>query len=133
MTATFNASPRRSASSPPFRSFRSRVQSLSPPSSATLATHGLHFQETPQTLTERGVFCHRSSVQSLADLRSAKSDSRRFGTMGRVYDDIGKEQASWIGKQPIFFVATAAPDAHVNVSPRGLDTFRVLGPNRVAW
>ena len=33
----------------------------------------------------------------------------------------------------MFFVATAAPDAHVNVSPRGLDTFRVLGPNRVAW
>ena len=33
----------------------------------------------------------------------------------------------------MFFVATAAPDAHVNVSPRGLDTFRVLGPRRVAW
>ena len=25
------------------------------------------------------------------------------------------------------------PDARINVSPRGLDTFRVLGPNRVAW
>lgn len=33
----------------------------------------------------------------------------------------------------MFFVATAAPDAHVNVSPRGLDTFRVLEPKRVAW
>ena len=35
----------------------------------------------------------------------------------------------------MFFVATApsGPDAHVNVSPRGLDTFRVLGRNRVAW
>ena len=38
-----------------------------------------------------------------------------------------------IGEQPMFFVATATPDAHVNVSPRGLDTFRVLGPRRVAW
>ena len=53
--------------------------------------------------------------------------------MGRVYDDISEEQALWIGDQPMFFVATAAPDAHVNVSPRGLDTFRVLGPRRVAW
>ena len=38
--------------------------------------------------------------------------------MGRVYDDISEEQARWIGEQPMFFVATAAPDAHVNVSPR---------------
>lgn len=53
--------------------------------------------------------------------------------MGRVYDDISEEQALWIGEQPMFFVATAAPGAHVNVSPRGLDTFRVLGPRRVAW
>jgi hypothetical protein len=28
----------------------------------------------------------------------------------------------------VFFVATAAPEAHVNVSPRGLDTFRVRDP-----
>jgi hypothetical protein len=53
--------------------------------------------------------------------------------MGRVYDDISEEQALWIGEQPMFFVATVAPEAHVNVSPRGLDAFRVLGPNRVAW
>jgi len=53
--------------------------------------------------------------------------------MGRVYDDISEEQALWIGDQAMFFIATAAPDAHVNVSPRGLDTFRVLGPRRVAW
>ena len=33
----------------------------------------------------------------------------------------------------MFFVATAAPDAHVNLSPRGLDTFKVLGSRRVAW
>ena len=53
--------------------------------------------------------------------------------MGRVYEEISEEQAFWIGEQPVFFVGTAAPEAHVNVSPRGLDTFRVLGPRRVAW
>lgn len=33
----------------------------------------------------------------------------------------------------MYFVATAAPTGRVNVSPKGLDTFRVLSPNRVAW
>lgn len=53
--------------------------------------------------------------------------------MGRVYEEISGEQALWIREQPMFFVATASPGSHVNVSPRGLDTFRVLGPRRVAW
>lgn len=34
---------------------------------------------------------------------------------------------------PIFFVATAAADGRVNVSPKGLDTLRVLAPDRVAY
>lgn len=55
--------------------------------------------------------------------------------MGKVYDSITEDLARWLGAQPMFFVATATsdPDTRVNVSPRGLDTFRVLGPDRVAW
>jgi len=55
--------------------------------------------------------------------------------MGRVYGSITDEMAGWIEAQPVFFVATATsdPETRVNVSPRGLDTFRVLDPNRVAW
>ena len=55
--------------------------------------------------------------------------------MGRVYDEITDELVRWLEAQPVFFVATAPsdPDTHVNVSPRGLDTFRVLDPKRVAW
>lgn len=55
--------------------------------------------------------------------------------MGRVYSEISEELVSWIEAQPMFFVATAVPesDTHVNLSPRGLDTFRVLDPSRVAW
>ncbi|WP_255578744.1 hypothetical protein [Deinococcus sp. RIT780] len=30
-------------------------------------------------------------------------------------------------------MGTAAPDGRVNVSPKGMDCLRVLGPNRVAW
>jgi hypothetical protein len=55
--------------------------------------------------------------------------------MAQALEKIPDEFARWFESQPVFFVATAAadPDARVNVSPRGLDTFRVLGPNRVAW
>jgi len=40
---------------------------------------------------------------------------------------------AFIAKQPVFFVATAAAGARVNLSPKGMDCFRVLGPNRVAY
>ncbi len=55
--------------------------------------------------------------------------------MGKVYDGITDDLARWLMAQPVFFVASAPPDpeAHVNVSPRGLDTFRVLEHDRVAW
>ena len=38
-----------------------------------------------------------------------------------------------IGKQPIFFVATAASDGRINLSPKGYDAFRVLSPSTVAY
>lgn len=38
-----------------------------------------------------------------------------------------------IGKQPVFFVATAAADGRINLSPKGYDSFRVLSPSRVAY
>lgn len=55
--------------------------------------------------------------------------------MGKVYDGITDELAHWLGAQPMFFVASATPDpeTHVNVSPRGLDTFRILDRARVVW
>jgi predicted pyridoxine 5'-phosphate oxidase superfamily flavin-nucleotide-binding protein len=68
--------------------------------------------------------------------RDERNDGFREGwNMGRVYDSITDDLAGWLGMQPMFFVATATtdPDTRVNVSPRGLDTFRVLGPNRIAW
>jgi hypothetical protein len=55
--------------------------------------------------------------------------------MGTVYDEITPELTAWIGRQPVFFVATAplSPDGHVNCSPKGLDALRVLGPRSVAY
>ncbi|MEU1972340.1 pyridoxamine 5'-phosphate oxidase family protein [Microbacterium sp. NPDC019599] len=55
--------------------------------------------------------------------------------MGTVFEGIDEKLARWIGRQPMFFVATAplAEDGHVNVSPRGLDCFSVLDAGTVAW
>ena len=41
----------------------------------------------------------------------------------------------WIGEQHVFFVATApsGDDGHVNLSPKGLDGLRFLGPRTVAY
>jgi hypothetical protein len=55
--------------------------------------------------------------------------------MGQSFESIDDELAAWIAAQRLFFVATAplAADGHVNCSPKGGDTLRVLGPREVAW
>jgi hypothetical protein len=55
--------------------------------------------------------------------------------MGKTYDAIDDNLAEFIRAQHVFFVASAplARDGHVNVSPKGLDTLRVLGPRKVAY
>lgn len=55
--------------------------------------------------------------------------------MGRVRQDIDASLAGWIGRQQMFFVATAplAGDGRVNCSPKGLDTLRIVGPREVHW
>ena len=55
--------------------------------------------------------------------------------MGRVRSIIDEAARQFIEAQHIFFVATAPLDArgHVNVSPKGLDTFRILDPTTVAY
>ncbi len=55
--------------------------------------------------------------------------------MGKTYDHITDKLAQFIQAQHMFFVATAplSGAGHVNVSPKGLDTFKILGPNQVAY
>src|SRR5919201_7094587 len=55
--------------------------------------------------------------------------------MGKVYDGITPELADWLTQQRMFFVATAplAADGLVNCSPKGMDSFRILGPREVAY
>jgi aryl carrier-like protein len=55
--------------------------------------------------------------------------------MGKVMEEISDELAEFIRAQPLFFVATAplSAQAHVNLSPKGLDTIRILSSKRVAY
>ena len=53
--------------------------------------------------------------------------------MAEFFDALDDKHIAMIGKQPVFFVATAAEDARINLSPKGYDAFRVLGPKRVAY
>jgi hypothetical protein len=53
--------------------------------------------------------------------------------MGKQFAGITDKLRAFIEAQHVFFVATAARDGRVNVSPKGLDSLRVLGPDRVVW
>lgn len=55
--------------------------------------------------------------------------------MGRVYEDISEGVRQFIGKQHMFFVASAplSNDGHVNLSPKGLDTFHVVDASTIAY
>ncbi|MEM9924014.1 MAG: pyridoxamine 5'-phosphate oxidase family protein [Cyanobacteria bacterium P01_D01_bin.50] len=55
--------------------------------------------------------------------------------MAKVFDCITEELQQFIANQHIFFVGTAPLDStgHVNLSPKGLQSFRILSPNKVAY
>ena len=49
------------------------------------------------------------------------------------FDHIDGSLRDFIETQKVFFVGTAAPEGRVNVAPKGMDTLRVLGPDRIVW
>ncbi len=53
--------------------------------------------------------------------------------MGQVYSEISDKLKQLIENQKIFFVGTATTDSRVNISPKRMDSLRVLGKNRVVW
>lgn len=55
--------------------------------------------------------------------------------MGKLYESITSEIATWIKQQHMFFVATAplGSNGHVNCSPKGLDVLRILDAGQVAY
>ncbi len=53
--------------------------------------------------------------------------------MAKQYDHINKRIQQFISEQKIFFVATATDSSRINLSPKGMDSFRVMDEKRVLW
>jgi len=60
--------------------------------------------------------------------------------MGKLYPELDERLRKFIGRQSVFFVATApclsadGEGGHINLSPKGYrDTFAILGPLQVAY
>ena len=49
------------------------------------------------------------------------------------FSALDDDHRAFIARQPVFFVATAAEGARVNLSPKGMDSFRVLDANTVGY
>ncbi len=53
--------------------------------------------------------------------------------MGKTFTEIKELHQIFIENQKMFFVSTAPRQGRINLSPKGMDSFRVREPNRVAW
>lgn len=53
--------------------------------------------------------------------------------MGKQFDRLSLSHQAFIAEQHLFFVATAAASGRVNTSPKGMQSLRVEGPNRIIW
>jgi hypothetical protein len=53
--------------------------------------------------------------------------------MSEFFTALTDDHTAFITKQPVFFVATAAEDTRINLSPKGMDVFRILSPTQVAY
>ncbi len=53
--------------------------------------------------------------------------------MGKRLDSLTPQLTEFIQNQKMFFVGTAMAEGRVNISPKGMDTLRVLGPNKLIW
>ena len=53
--------------------------------------------------------------------------------MAQFFDALNDDHRAFIGRQPVFFVATATDSARINLSPKGMDCFRVLTDSQVAY
>lgn len=53
--------------------------------------------------------------------------------MAKQYARLNPVHVEFIKNQKMYFVASAAEEGRVNVSPKGLDTLRILDDNRLIW
>ena len=53
--------------------------------------------------------------------------------MGKQYTELTDKLTDFVKQQKLFFVGTATETSRINISPKGMDSLRVLNPNRLIW
>lgn len=53
--------------------------------------------------------------------------------MAKQFTQLNDDHIAFINEQKVFFVGSAGAEGRVNVSPKGMDSLRVLNPNKVIW
>jgi hypothetical protein len=53
--------------------------------------------------------------------------------MAKQFLELSAAHAAFIQKQAVYFVGTATEQSRINISPKGLDTLRILSPTRIVW
>lgn len=53
--------------------------------------------------------------------------------MAKQFPGFSDDHRAFIAQQAVYFVATSAPGARHNLSPKGMDSLRVTGANRLLW
>ncbi len=53
--------------------------------------------------------------------------------MGQALEQLDDTLIQFIKKQQMFFVGTAGSGGRVNISPKGMDSLRIINPKKVVW
>lgn len=53
--------------------------------------------------------------------------------MAKQFSELSERWIEFIQQQKIFFVGTATDVSRINISPKGMDSLRVINNNRVVW
>lgn len=90
-------------------------------------------------MTPAPEFSHQDETTAalIANAREGNLAGERFsgsvGPMSNWYEGITTELKQFIASQKVFFVATAPSKGRINLSPKGMDTFRVISAKRVIY
>lgn len=71
-----------------------------------------------------------ASFYNSLNLNDAASDY-----MGKMHEELTQELVEFIAAQKLFFVCTAPlnSEGHVNISPKGMDSLRIIDGRAVAY
>lgn len=53
--------------------------------------------------------------------------------MADKFDQLDQKHQDFIKAQKLFFVSTAGTDGFINLSPKGMDSFRIINNKKVIW